>query len=65
MVCFFACKVWCIADVSSFSPSSEQTQTSAVTPNLTGEKHTIPTIVDQNPQMYIFWIVISCNMLAL
>ena len=25
MVCFFACGMWCLADVSSVSPSSEQT----------------------------------------
>ena len=26
MVCFFACVVWCTADVSSVSPSSERTE---------------------------------------
>ena len=25
MVCLFACGIWCLADVSSVSPSSEQT----------------------------------------
>ena len=25
MVMFFACGIWCLADVSSVSPSSEQT----------------------------------------
>ena len=41
MVCFFAHKVQCIADVSS--PLSEQTDTPniSLTPNLTGEKYTI------------------------
>ena len=26
MVCFVACGIWCLADVSSVSPSSEQTR---------------------------------------
>ena len=34
---------WCLADVSSVSPSSEQT------PYPTGEKQTISTFVDQTP----------------
>ena len=33
MVCF-ACEVWCIADVSNVSPSSEQTCTNADQANL-------------------------------
>ena len=57
---FVACGIWCLADVSSVSPSSEQTEgavcsdegltleTSAKhhTP-CTGDKHTISTFVDQ------------------
>ena len=46
---FFTCEIWCIADVSSVSPSSEQTLVLlrrranagnvGYTPNLTGEEH--------------------------
>ena len=55
---FFACGIWCLADVSSVSPSSEQSavfsderltlETSAKHHiPCTGEKHTISTLVDQ------------------
>ena len=47
---FVACEIWCLADASSVSPSSEQTlETSAKHHTLypTGDKHTISTFVDQ------------------
>ena len=40
---FVACGIWCLADVSSVSPSSEQTQ----------DKHTISTFVDQTQVRFI------------
>ena len=54
---FFACGIWCVADVSSVSPSSEQkivhTHIYSNARNVsyrlypTGEKHTLSTFVDQ------------------
>ena len=50
---FFACVIWCVADVSSVSSSSELTRRAnarnvGYTPNHTGEKHTISSFVDQS-----------------
>ena len=55
---FLACGVRCVADISSVSPSSEQSAVCLLhrrvnarnvgyTPYPTGEKHTISTFVDQ------------------
>ena len=41
---FFVCGIWCVADVSRVSPSSEQTAPTSI---LTGEKHTISTFAGQ------------------
>ena len=43
---FVACGIWCLADVSSVSPSSEQTDCP------TGDKHTISTLLIK-PIFYI------------
>ena len=49
---FFARGIWCVADVSSVSPSSllrrkANAQNISYTPYPTGEKHVVPTFVDQ------------------
>ena len=47
---FFACGVWCAADIPSVGPSSEQTAITrnvSYTSNPTGKKHTISILVDQ------------------
>ena len=50
---FFAREVWCIANVSNVSPSSEQTRglrlkRQPYRPNLSGEKHTTSTFVNNS-----------------
>ena len=48
---FFASEIWCVADVSSTCPSSEQANAKNISylPNPTGEKLTISTFVDLKP----------------